>query len=303
MYPQSATTTHFVFESNGVNYSFRHNLDIPLPRSTMHNITLTPTPEGGAIYAWDYLEPVVNSVGEQILDAEGEPETTVHHGEHVLTAEEINAILTQTAVTSNLLNSNFPSSLMHERNGKLIYVVSDKGQTAQIDLPATVQNLAEVGLYERIDEPPTYDPSTQRIRATGEWVNGRRQYEVIDLTLEEIKDRKLEDINSAFEESLETGFDTGMGFSLSLRDGDRTSLAQNEQLVAKALSLGLMQPTDPLMLTDTEQVPHMIQAGQLEMLMLAYGQFYQGLWGKRATLRAGIKNAQTMGEVLAIEWS
>lgn len=91
--PHSAKTDHFTFvdTADGVLYEFQHRLwDIPLPRSTMHNITLTATDDGGAIYAYDYTVTTADEEGNVLSE-------NTEHAEHFISAEQLEVIKSRTA--------------------------------------------------------------------------------------------------------------------------------------------------------------------------------------------------------------
>jgi hypothetical protein len=201
----------------------------------------------------------------------------------------------------NLINTNFPRTRVTERNGRYIYAVTENGATAQIATTATPEQLAEVGLYERVDTPPTYDPDTQRITATGNWPEGMREYEVVALNLDEVKQRRKSKIDGDFEALVEQGFDTGLGFSLRLQDRDRTAFSQRKQLLDTAVALGQAQETDTSMIADTDGNRHEVDYGQLTTILLQYGFYYDVIWNRRTAARESINNATTIQEVLGVE--
>ena len=200
---------------------------------------------------------------------------------------------------TNPISPEFPSHPVRVVDGRYRFFVSEN-TTAEMPVDATEADLNAVGLFERVDNPPTYDPEQKRLIATGNWPGGVREYVVEDLTLEEVKERKESALESDFLTAIASGYDTGLGFRLALRDKDRTAIAQFEQLNSKALAKGLKQSSDTVYMTDINRNPVPIEAGDVEDLLLAYGGYYQGLWTNLATKRSMVRSATTIAEALAV---
>jgi len=63
----------------------------------------------------------------------------------------------------SLINVNIPGTPVVERNGRIIYRVNEWGATATIPATATPQELAAIGLYERVMVEDPFDPATQKL--------------------------------------------------------------------------------------------------------------------------------------------
>lgn len=90
-----------------------------------------------------------------------------------------------------LINIHFPHTPVREIDGRYVYTVADTGATARIPSTASQTALETVGLFQRVDNPPAHDPARQRVVPTGSWPLGVREYQVIDLTIEEVLEAKI----------------------------------------------------------------------------------------------------------------
>lgn len=215
----------------------------------------------------------------------------------------------------NLINTTFPQTRITERNGRYIYVSDATGATAQIPTTATPAELAAVGLYERTDTPPEYDPATQRLVATGQWVAGARQYEVISLTLEEARQRKLAALEEHRQSLRDAGvtIDLGGGTAVNLEVSDARETEWTQALsVINGLIAEHGQATADALLASSVFGPVMDRHGvelnpaltiaQMRALALAYAASLGGLRAVITGIKQAIEAAATVEDLLAINW-
>lgn len=113
-----------------------------------------------------------------------------------------------------LINTNFPGSRIREWNGRYIYKAHESGATATIPQTATPAELAEVGLYTRVADIATYDPTTEKLSDWSEpvldAVAGTATYSrvAIPLTQEELDSKAAAEADSAEAQLLRTAYQT-----------------------------------------------------------------------------------------------
>lgn len=112
--------------------------------------------------------------------------------------------------------------------------------------------------------------------------------------LEKAKLEKLEDIDQAWQTTLDSGWTTPYGWKMGITTQDVALLNGNFTLAKEAATLGI---TDPVFVIDTDGESHEFNLQDLTMLMLQYGQARAALSSQDAAKRKAIKNSTTIEEL------
>lgn len=155
----------------------------------------------------------------------------------------------------------YNESIVKESNSSVIENLLRKGWSI-------VENLQDT-------EPPEYDAATQKLIFHKE----TSEYEVVDLTQEELaaiaKQKKL----TIFYEKLNDGFLVEPeDFVLGLQEPDRSAFSQMLALVKEALDLGLISNDTPQTIKDINGQPQQLSTLRFRQIMVAYGFYYKQLW-------------------------
>ena len=81
---------------------------------------------------------------------------------------------------------------------------------------------------------------------------------------------------AAFENAVAAGFDTGLGFKMSLTDADRNQFTQLMTLLTTACEPDSQQVT----FADIDGQVHIVTFGEFKQLIGAYGKYYHAIWSQ-----------------------
>lgn len=117
------------------------------------------------------------------------------------------------------------------------------------------------------------------------------------VTLEQLKEGKLLELDSYYDNLFETGWQTPEGWYLGATVTDVSLLTALYVLLKEGVSLGLATTMDVI---DTEQVAHTLDLPTMTQLMLAYGSYRSGLSDSYAALKKQINEAESDTDLNAI---
>jgi hypothetical protein len=115
-----------------------------------------------------------------------------------------------------------------------------------------------------------------------------------NLEFEYAKINKLNEIEVEWKETVESGWETPLGWKLGINIQDITLLNGAFTLAKEANSLGI---TDPVTIVDTEGNTHSLSLADLTPLMLQYGNARAVLSSNYANRKNAIKAATTLAEL------
>jgi hypothetical protein len=107
-------------------------------------------------------------------------------------------------------------------------------------------------------------------------------------------------LKSTWKKRLAQGITVGER-TLRCEESDRNAFSQLLVMLAEAERLGQLPTTIPI--TDHTGQIHLLSVPDLRLLLLAYGNTYQGLWTQKAQYHAAIEQADTVEAVNQISIS
>ena len=114
--------------------------------------------------------------------------------------------------------------------------------------------------------------------------------------LEKAKIIQIENIESAFEEEINSGYVCSNGIKMHTTFDDIQKLKAGLELMQK------LNQTESY-IADYDDVLHQVSIDELDNMLIELGVNYLNLWRKKGELITQIKQVNTLDEVLAIEWN
>lgn len=147
-----------------------------------------------------------------------------------------------------------------------------------------------------VEDPPypTFDPATQKIEYSNYYANlngflWTRDANIVQKTQAEIEEYQKEQLQKqkeeTFQNQIKAGYTIpGTQICLGIADKDRAAWNQLLTLINELLSLGQMQPTTDVTLTDKDGLPHVFQASQVKEILAGLGMHYYTIWTQRNSI-------------------
>ena len=117
------------------------------------------------------------------------------------------------------------------------------------------------------------------------------------VTLDQLKEGKLLELDSYYNTIFETGWQTPEGWYVGATVTDVSLLTGLFVLLKEGVASGLTTTVD---IIDTEQVSHTVDLPTMTQLMLGYGSYRSGLSDEYATIKKQINDAEDDAQLNAI---
>jgi hypothetical protein len=155
--------------------------------------------------------------------------------------------------------------------------------------------------FDTKEDAMTFFELREKTDAEKAEINEAVQYEQGLLTLDELKTRYIDKLETSYRAALASGY-TNDTFNITLAIEEKDRLAFGQLLTMLKLAEDLHQTVGNQSIADINGNLHSLSVANLKALMLYYGVYYQTLWSRLNTKRNAINEATNYNEVIQNAW-